>query len=111
MSSYSLSIFLVDIFRTLAGLFTRKKKPVESLYGISFDDGVQMSELPVRSIIELGKFCKLSDQVGFIEILEIDNENHDLRIREICTDNEFTIDIELFNFLFVEAECPAECKF
>lgn len=108
MGFYSLSIISGELIDWFMSLFRKDK--VETVYGLSFDSGIKMKSLPVRPDIALGGFAKYNKQVGIMEVLEINHDKQTVFIREICTDNEFTISIDVFNFLFIEQPCPAECK-
>ena len=98
--------------KALNSLKGQQVKPApEGEFSLSFDDGNKLTELPVRSEAKVYSFCIPDKHIGPIEVVSIDIANKTMVIRESCTDNEFTIGIEVFNFLFVEAKVPTECKF
>lgn len=104
MSVRTALVFLLE--KALKSLRTPPTAPAvgapKGAYGLSFDDSVTLAELPILNEFKANMFCIPNKQVGVIEILSIDEVNKTMQIREICTDNEYAIGIDVFNFLFVE---------
>lgn len=84
---------------------TNKGKDFSQTYGVSFNPDITLSQLPIV-IPSKNEFYRLSDTLNNFEIIHIDEEDLYVVIREICTDNEHKLSIDLFDLLFIKVEKP-----
>lgn len=87
-------------------LFSNKAKEI---YGLSFDDGVKLGEIKLPPIAAIGQFCNVAKEIGYFEVTNVDLDNSKVTILEICTVNEYTIDIDFFNYLFERTPTVDSC--
>lgn len=80
-------------------------KDFTDIYGISFDSSIQLSELPVL-FPSKEDFYKIANDLGYFEIISIDSDNDKITIRELCTETEYTTNVEFFNLLFIKEDKP-----
>ena len=94
-------------YKTALQIFfkTNKGKDFSIKYGLSFNPNITLSKLPLL-VPPKNEFFKLDANIGNFEIVEIDAKKFTIVIREICTEDEFKLSIDLFYLLFVKIEKP-----
>jgi hypothetical protein len=94
------------LVQILSRIFSFKTKPT---IGLSIDPNVNLKDMPASPLIRVGKFVQFNKEMVHFEVVFVNTINRTVRIAEICTDNEYTMDFELFECLFSETPTPKEC--
>lgn len=84
---------------------TDKGLEFSETYGLSFNPDISLSQLPVY-LPSKEDFYKLATDLNNFEIIKIDEDKLIVIIREICSDFEYEISLDLFDVLFVKIEKP-----
>lgn len=93
--------------RILSKVFSLKTKPT---IGLSFDDNVKLDNIPATPLMQVGKFIEFNKELVHFEVTRVNTIERKIRVCEICTDNEFEISFEFFEYLFHETPVPHECR-
>lgn len=84
---------------------TSKGKDFSKKYGVTFNPSITLSKLPLLTPPK-NEFYKLDPSIGVFEIVEIDSKKFTIVIREICTEDEFKMSIDLFYLIFMKIQKP-----
>lgn len=95
------------VFRLAELLFKTKLKHE---FGVSFDNNISLNNLPVK-YPNINDFYSLVHDVSYFEIIDTSVELELVYIRELATEKEYNINVELFDLLFSQIEKPIVSKF
>lgn len=93
------------IFNKIKKYFTKED------YSISFNDKIKLNELPEKLPTGKSIFYKLNDDLNIFEVIKVTRNPDLVCIAEIGTDNEYVLDLKLFNYLFTNVPIPKEVEF
>lgn len=85
---------------------TDKGREFSETYGLSFNPDISLSQMPIY-FPSKEDFYRLAPDLNNFEIVKIDEDKLIVTIREICTDFEHDIGLDLFDTLFVKIEKPS----
>jgi len=94
------------LVQVLSKVFSFKTKP---RIGLSTDETVSLKDMPASPLIRVGKFIEFNKEMVHFEVVSVNTDTRTVRITEICTDNEHSMDFDLFEYLFCETPTPKEC--
>ena len=80
-------------------------------YSVSFDSKVKLKTLPDKLPNEKSVFYKLNNDLNIFEVTRVTKNPNLVCIIEIATDNEFILELSLFNYLFTNIPIPKEVEF
>lgn len=99
LSTRLFNYVLNKFFNTNAG------KEVTDIYGLSFNPSIQFMEIPTL-FPEKNTFHKVANDLSLFEVLNNDIDTDLITIRELGTEIEYSINVDLFNVLFIEEKKP-----
>lgn len=79
--------------------------------GISCNDKIKLSEIPIALPVGDISFCKLNIDLSSFEVLRIDKKAKTITLIEIASTAEITISFKAFDLLFSEDKVPKEVMF
>lgn len=88
-----------------------KKIFSKSDIGISFNDKIKLKDLPEKIPNDKSIFYKLNNDLNIFEVTKVIRNPDLVCIIEIGTDNEYAVDLKLFNYLFTNVPIPKEVQF
>jgi hypothetical protein len=88
-----------------------KKYFIKEDFSVSFDSKVKLKTLPEKLPNEKSVFYKLNNDLNYFEVVRIIKNPNLVCIVEIGTDNEYILELSLFNFLFTNVPIPKEIEF
>lgn len=93
------------IYNKIKKYFTKEE------FSVSFNDKVKLKELPEKLPTGNSIFYKLNNDFNIFEIIKVTKNPDLVCIIEVGTDNEFVLDLKLFNYLFTNVPIPKEVEF
>lgn len=88
-----------------------KKYFTKEDFSISFNDKIKLKELPEKLPSGNSIFYKLNSDLNIFEITKVTRNPDLVCLTEIGTDNEYVLDLKLFNYLFTNVPIPKEVEF
>ncbi len=95
------------VYKFFLWIFFKSKKGQEfsETYGVSFNPDLSLSHMPVY-FPSMKDFYNVASDLSTFEIIKIDEESLLITIREIGSDTEHKIHLDLFDILFIKIEPP-----
>lgn len=88
-----------------------KKYLTKEDFSISFNNKIKLSKLPEKIPDEKSIFYKLNNDLNIFEIVKVTRNPDLVCIVEVGTENEYILELSLFNFLFTNVPIPKEVQF